>query len=104
VIEFTLFGQEDEAWNDLTRVLPSFRELGLIRNIIPLGAPEPVIEQVEPVQPVEPLEPLASEVVEELEAVSPAVPMPFPVPTPIENASYIPLLYPGNNIWYEQID
>lgn len=103
VIEFTLFdGHTDEdTWKDLTRHPMSLHETGLIRNIVPLAVPEPVIEQVEP---VEPLEPLASELVEELEAVPPVVQVPFPVPTPIENASYIPLLYPGNNIWYEQID
>jgi len=108
VIEFALFGQEDEAWNDLTRVLPSFRELGLIRNIVSAPAPaaqahvvEPV-EPVESVQPAEPLEPLglASELVEELEAVSPVL-LPFPVPDPIVNSGYLPLLYPGqNNLWY----
>jgi hypothetical protein len=99
VTEFTLFGDTDEdAWKDLTRILPSFRETGLIRNIAPLGAPPPV----EPVEPVD----LANELVEELDSAPPMAPVqvPFPVATPIENPSVIPLLYPGNNIWYEQVD
>jgi hypothetical protein len=111
VTELNLFNDE-ETWKDLTRNPMSFRELGLIRNIVPLGAPQPVEEVREPLdvgqlrpEPVGPLGSLglASELVEELEAVPP-VQVPFPIATPIENPSVIPLLYPGNNIWYEQID
>jgi hypothetical protein len=115
VTELNLFNDE-ETWKDLTRVLPSFRETGLIRNIVPLGAPQPVEELRQPLDlgqlRPEPLDlgpeavgPLgfANELVEELDS-APPVQVPFPPATYIENPSVIPLLYPGNNIWYEQID